>query len=409
MKLFRIVLAIVILLAPAISGAEAATDKSAPPQVVGISAVLIDSTTGKILYAKNENGQMYPASTTKILTALVALEKGKLTDKVRIDKETSRTEGSSIWLQEGEDITLEELIWSLLLNSANDAAVAIAKHVGGSVEGFTKMMNAKAIELGADNSNFVNPNGLPNPKHYTTAHDLALISKAAMENPKFREIVGSKVRDINRTPADALTRLINHNKLLWRLDGANGIKTGYTVQAQQCLVGSAKRGNQEFIAVVLGSVGRNIWEDVTKLLEYGFANYQTVKLVEANRFIKTVPVQNAEIPVQAITARSLAHTVSRGGLLLKPQSRVELTKTLSAPVAKGAVIGKLIYTIDGQDIGVELLAANNVEPKKLPVKKIFWAGGGALGLVFLLALVRNAILRKGRRRMRRARLYGISE
>ncbi len=408
MKLLRVILSIMIMLSAATSGAEAAPDKTVPPQVVGISAVLIDSATGQILYAKNEHARMYPASTTKILTALVALEKGKLSDPVRIDQEPTKAEGSSIWLQEGEDITLEELVWALLLNSANDAAVAIAKHIGGSVEGFAKMMNEKARALGAVDSNFVNPNGLPDPDHYTTAHDLALISKAAMENPKFREIAGSKVKEINRTPADALTRLINHNKLLWRLEGANGIKTGYTVQAQQCLVGSAKRGDQEFIAVVLGSVGKNIWEDVTKLLEFGFTNFQTIKLVEANRFVKAVPVENAEIPVQAVTARSLAHTVSRGGAS-RPQSRVELAKTLRAPVVKGTIVGKLIYTMEGQDVGqVELLAANNVEPRKFPVDKALWAGGGALGLLFLAVLARRAILRKKRRKLRRARLYGIS-
>ncbi|MHB8983858.1 MAG: D-alanyl-D-alanine carboxypeptidase family protein [Carboxydocellales bacterium] len=418
MKLIRIFLALVILLTP-ISRAVAnqiipTVDKpklviSTPPPVVGNGVVLIDTNTGQILFAKNEHGRMYPASTTKILTALVALEQGKLGDKVKIDKEPTEAGGSSIWLKEGEEVTLEELIWSLLLNSANDAAVAIAKHIGGSVQGFTKMMNDKAKQLGAVESNFVNPHGLPNPDHYTTAHDLALIAKAAMGNPEFRKIVGSKVKDINRVPADALTRLINHNKLLWRYEGANGIKTGYTVQAQQCLVGSAKKDDQEFIAVVLGSTGGNIWGDVTKLLDFGFANFQTVKLIEGNMLVKTVTIQNAEIPVQALTARSLAFTVNQG-VVLNPQSRVELTKNLQAPVPKGTVVGKLIYTSGGQELGqVELLAANNVEPKKFPVKKIVWVGGWALGLVYLFLLIRKAALRKERRKVRRTRLYGISD
>ncbi|HEX3033462.1 MAG TPA: D-alanyl-D-alanine carboxypeptidase family protein [Bacillota bacterium] len=373
------------------------------PEVVGAAAVLIDSVTGQILYAKNENQQMYPASTTKILTTLLGLEKGGLTDRVTIGPDPVRVGGSSVYLQEGETLTLEELLYSAMLNSANDATVAIAEHIGGSVENFAQMMNAKAKSLGAVNSHFNNPNGLPDTYHYTTAHDLALIAKAAMENPKFREIVASKTKDISRTPADALTRLINHNKLLWNYEGANGIKTGYTVVAQQCLVGSAQRGDKEYIAVVLGSVGKSIWQDVRHLLDYGFDNFQLVELTKANQMIKTITVKNSDQVIQAVTAYGRSYSVPVG-TTVKPTARVQLLPNLQAPVNKGTKVGTLIYSAEGQEIGrVDLVAANSITLKKSVVAPIVWSTAGGILLLTVGMMVAATVSRSRRRKLRKRR------
>ncbi|HEX3031393.1 MAG TPA: D-alanyl-D-alanine carboxypeptidase family protein [Bacillota bacterium] len=372
-----------------------------PPEIVGTAGALIDGQSGQLLYTKNENQRMFPASTTKILTTLIALEKGKLDDTVTITEEPTRADGSAVYLQQGETITLEELLYCIMLNSANDASVAVAQHIGGSIKGFAKLMNEKARSLGATDSNFTNPNGLPDPDHYTTAHDLALIAKAAMQNPKFREIAGTKTKDINRTPADALTRLINHNKLLWRYQGATGVKTGYTVVAQQCLVGSAKQGDREVIAVVLGSVGKNIWQDVPKLLDYGFDNYHTMTLIEAGKQIRQVQVSNSDIPVLAVSKNPFYYTTDRKNTT-KPQMQVNITKGLQAPISQGSKIGQLIFNLEGTELGrVDLVAGNSLVARRSSLSWLKWVGG--LGLAGVGLLIASKVSRARRRRLRSRR------
>lgn len=375
------------------------------PEIIGTAGALIDTKSGQFMYGKNENQRMFPASTTKILTTLIALEKGKLDDPVRITEEPTKAGGSRVYLQQGETLTLEQLLYCVMLNSANDAAVAVAVHIGGSVEGFAKLMNEKARELGAVDSNFTNPNGLPDTNHYTTAHDLALISRAAMNNAKFREIVAAKTIDINRIPKDALTRLINHNKLLWRFEGANGIKTGYTVAAQQCLVGSAKRNGREVIAVVLGSVGQGIWKDVTKLLNYGFDNFQTITIVERGKQIQRVDISGSDNSVQAVTANDFSY-VNDKKIPNRPEMQVKITKGLHAPISKGSKIGQLIFSMDGAELGrVDLLAASSVAT---PVSSRNWGSWSLAACAVLAALLGARIFSGARRkrvRSRRIRVY----
>jgi len=236
--------------------------------VVAQSAAVVDSYSGDFLFAKNENGKQYPASSTKILTALIVVESGDLDHLVTVDLADTKVEPSSLGLKPGEQYTRRQLLFGLLLKSANDVAMALARDNAGSVPAFAEKMNLRAAQLGATSSHFVNPHGLHDPNHYTTAHDLVLIGRAAMQQPLFREIV-STVYYIWRAPSGQIEQLRNHNRLLRHFAGCNGLKTGYTRIAQQVLVSSALRGGHEVISVVLHTDKPGIWDDSKALLSYG--------------------------------------------------------------------------------------------------------------------------------------------
>jgi len=373
------------------------------PVIVGQAAVLLDSKTGKVLYNKNGHARMAPASTTKVLTVAVALEQGKLDDIVAVSKNAASQEGSSIYSTEGEKFTLEQLLYAVMLESANDCAVAVAEHIAGSVEKFAALMNNKAREWGARDSNFINPNGLPVPNHYTTAYDLAMITKHAMANAKFRELTSTEFRDIPRQNPLSPRRVWNHNKLIrgghWYYQGANGVKTGYTREAKQCLVSSANRGGQEFIAVVLGSEGNNIWTDSTSLLDYGFANYRTVQLIAPGAKIKEVPVNRGVSGVSLVTETGLYYTAAKNEQV-RTTSKVELYPDISAPVATGQKLGDIRFYKDGHEIGAaSLVADGKVAKKPLARPSVIgpvFGGSAIIGLVILYSAAR-------RRRTRRQR------
>ena len=238
------------------------------PNVVAQSAVLIDSYSGELLFVKNENALEYPASSTKILTALLVIEAGDLDKSVTVDLSDTKVEPSNLELKPGEQYTRRQLLYGLLLKSANDVAMALARDNAGSVEAFAEKMNRRAEELGATNSHFANPHGLHEPDHYTTAHDLALIARAAMEQPFFRQLV-STIYYTWKSPKGTVYQLRNHNRLLRHFAGCNGLKTGYTRAAQQVLVSSALREGHEVISVVLHTDKPGIWEDSKALLTYG--------------------------------------------------------------------------------------------------------------------------------------------
>jgi serine-type D-Ala-D-Ala carboxypeptidase (penicillin-binding protein 5/6) len=236
--------------------------------VVAQSAAVVDSYSGDFLFAKNENAKQYPASSTKILTALIVIESGDLDHLVTVDLTDTKVEPSSLGLKPGEQYTRRQLLFGLLLKSANDVAMALARDNAGSVSAFAEKMNLRAAQLGATSSHFVNPHGLHDPNHYTTAHDLVLIGRAAMQQPLFREIV-STVYYTWRAPSGQIDQLRNHNRLLRHFAGCNGLKTGYTRIAQQVLVSSALRGGHEVISVVLHTDKPGIWDDSKALLSYG--------------------------------------------------------------------------------------------------------------------------------------------
>jgi len=238
------------------------------------SAILVDGKTGAVLFAHNADEPRPPASVTKILTALIVLEEGRLSDLVTVSRRAATTGGYRLGLRTGQRVSLEDLLAAILIRSANDAAVAAAEHLGGSVAGFAALMNARARAIGMTHSHFVNPHGLDEPGHVTTARDMARLTRVALANPQFARLVSVREARVNvwrpvRKRFIARPRTIfSHNKLLGLLDGADGVKTGYTDGAGRCLVGSASRGDQRMIAVLLNDPHR--WRDAARLLEYGF-------------------------------------------------------------------------------------------------------------------------------------------
>ncbi|HWB58299.1 MAG TPA: D-alanyl-D-alanine carboxypeptidase family protein [Chthoniobacteraceae bacterium] len=253
------------------------SDSSAPDDELHLAAqgaFLIDGLTGETLYEKQPDHLFYPASTTKILTALLVIEAGNLDQTVTIQPEDTKVEPSAIEVKPGEKYTRLQLLYGLLLKSANDAALVLARDNAGSVSAFADKMNLRARELGATSSHFENPHGLHNKNHYTTPHDLALIARAAMQQPLFRRIVGTV--DYTLVTDDGPLPLTNHNKLLTMYPGCTGVKTGYTVAAQQVLVGAALKDGREVISVVMHTDHPGIWEDSKTLLNYGFSHFPAI-------------------------------------------------------------------------------------------------------------------------------------
>lgn len=375
---------------------------AAPPYLEGRAGLVMDAKNGQVLYQKNGDLRLYPASTTKILTGIIALERAKPDDVVTVSKNAVGVDGTAIGLQAGEKIKMENLLYALLLNSANDAAVAVAEHVGGSVANFARLMNEKAEELGATNSNFVNPHGLPDPRHKTTARDLAIIARYAMENERFREIVATVNKKIERgVPEEKKpqTWLYNHNKLLWKYEGAVGIKTGYTNAAKYCIVGAARRGDRELIAVVLGSPTQNaLYSDVMSLLDYGFEQFKPKLVVEEGKIITRLEVPHGTKGVLVEARDSFTFNLPVAAYdeaEQKIERKVEPLSGLEAPVKKGDVVGKLVMKYRGKQVGqVDLLALEDV-PRKFTHSWWFWP---LVATVILLAFRSWISIRRRRRR-----------
>ena len=328
------------------------------------SAILIDAIENNILYAKNANERLPMASTTKIMTAIVATELLELDTMLTIPKEAVGIEGSSIYLCEGEQLTVKELLYALLLESANDAAVALALCASGSIEAFAQKCNEKAASLMLKDSNFTNPHGLYEEDHYTTAHDLAIISAEAVNNPDIRSITETKKMQIplGRTAenpnGNGIRCLTNHNKLLNSYEGAIGLKTGFTKKSGRCLVSAAKKGDLTLIAVTLNAP--NDWQDHTTMLNFGFDNFEYRTFFEKNEFTYKFPLTNGESEYLTITNVSPLKTV-----LPKTQrdyiSNIETTFRFAfAPVKKGEIIAYLKIKINGKELSSPMVASKSV-------------------------------------------------
>ena len=324
--------------------------------------ILTDAVTGKVLFEKQADERSLIASTTKIMTALVVCEQCNVLDRMRIPKEAVGIEGSSMYLREGEVLTLQELLYGLMLQSGNDAAMALAIYCGGTVEGFAEMMNDKARILGLENSHFVNPSGLDDPNHYSTARDLAHLAAYAMQNPIFRQTVSTK------TVSAGNRRLTNHNKLLWRVDGADGIKTGYTRAAGRILVSSAVQKGRRLIAVTIQAP--NDWNDHKQLFQNGFANYAEVNLVTEGDCLGYAALIGGETQtVPLIAAESFNFSIASWE---KPELVVKETQVHYAPVAFGQNAGTAYVCIDGKTVGrIQLVYGETVELCK-ESKKSIW-------------------------------------
>ena len=320
--------------------------QAAAPSTSAKAHVLMEASTGRVLASKNAEEKLPMASTTKVMTGLLAVEKGNLDEIITVQKEAVGQEGSSMYLREGERLTLRELVYGLMLASGNDAAVQIALHIGGSVENFAKMMNERAREIGAMNTNFVTPNGLPNDDHYTTAYDLALISSAAMQNATFREIVGTKSMNLEADDDTPARYLRSKNKILYQFEGGNGVKTGYTKAAGKCLSAGAERGGMQLIAVVLNDYG--MFDDCQTLLSYGFDNYQMTQIAAKGDDYGEIPVKNGileSVGTELGTSISLPLTEEEGKMREK---KVNCKEELVAPVKAGTETGTVEFWLDGE-------------------------------------------------------------
>ena len=321
-----------------------------PPAINAMAAVVVEESTGRILYEKNALAKRSIASTTKIMTALVTLENANVEDVVVVSKRAASIGGSIAGLRQGDKYTLRELLYALLLTSANDAAIAIAEHVGGSVEGFAEMMNKRARTLGAVNSNFVTPHGLDRENQYSTAYDVALITIEAMKHPMFREIVSTASSYI---PGH---NLYNTNELLGSYPGADGVKTGYTGKAGRCLVSTAERDGMRLISVVLGSPTRNARADASrKLLDYGFENFSMYKLMNKDEVYAKIPVYRGIADYVALKAdKDIVLPLSKKEAEALTV-REHVPDTVDAPVYAGSVSGYVEFVLDGRVLAQSML------------------------------------------------------
>lgn len=347
----------VLLVLLAVPGSGLAVE--APPVLPAKAYLLLDAATGQVLYEHQGRSPLPMASTTKIMTAILALERGNLTDVVTVGRKPYDTGGSTIYLEMGEQQTLANLLYALLLESANDAAVAIAEHLAGTEEAFAGWMNAKAKEIGATQTHFVNSHGLHDKNHYTTAYDLALIARYAMRNPEFRQYVTTEEKVIPGAGKNLPRKLQSHDRLLGYYEGATGVKNGFTEEAGLTNVASAKRGDTEIIAVVLGAQDQ-LWTSSMALLDYGFSHYRTEVLVRKGDLVGPAAVTGAA-PAPAVAAADLVVSLPLGGP--EPQRRTVWDTGLKAPLEGGARLGHLEVALDGKVLGgVDLVAATTVRP-----------------------------------------------
>lgn len=328
------------------------------PKISADAAILIDATTGYILYAKNEHQRRSPASTTKIMTAIVALERGNLDDIVTVSKRAALVGGSSLWLKAGDKVTLAELIRGVLIRSGNDGSVAIAEHICNSQQEFVDLMNLRAEQLGALNTRFRNTHGLTQSGHYSTAYDLAIIARYALRFPFFAEAVSTKTETFERINQEWGQTISNTNKLLWSLEGADGVKTGTTSDAGYCLVASATRDGRQLISVVLHSDNR--WRDSAILLEYGFSEFELVQLTKSGEQVRLQEITDGRSPAEVIVESDLFAVVRKQEKDLI-QRDIIIYEDLKAPLRRFDRIGEIRFHINGQEIGhTNLITRNEV-------------------------------------------------
>lgn len=324
------------------------------PETAAHAAILIHMDSGRVLYEKRADERMPLASTTKIMTALVALERCEMSETVTVSPSSCGAEGSSVYLRPGEECSVEMLLYGLLLASGNDAALALAEHVSGSVEAFVSLMNDRAAQLGLQNTRFSNPHGLDAPDHYTSASELARIACAAMENERFAQIVSTR----ERVFGDRV--FVNHNKLLWRIDGCKGIKTGYTKAAGRCLVSCAERDGLRLLCVTLSDP--QDWADHAALLEWGFSAWEYRRLFPSG-VVCNIPViagEKDKVPVSL--SEDAAALVRRG---TETEIRFLLPGFVYADVTAGDHAGELRVYAGGEELlRGELVYSENVSRSK---------------------------------------------
>ncbi len=352
-KAVMIVLALALCCPALPAAAEELSDLSAE------AAVLMAD--GNVIWSKNADERLPMASTTKIMTALVAIEHGEITKQVSVNGAACGVEGSSVYLTEGELLTMEELLYAVMLESANDAAAAIACEVGGSIERFAEMMNETAEKLELHDTHFMNPHGLDDPEHYTTARDLAKLTDYALRNETFSKIVSTYKKTIPLRGDEGVRLLLNHNRLLKQYDDVIGVKTGFTKKSGRCLVSAARRDGMTVVAVTLNAP--DDWRDHRAMQEFGFSQYAHQTLAEEGQF-------SVEIACPTAPGGKLTLTNTDAFSICLPRD-AEITRYVEAPhyvfppVSEGDVLGRLVFSANGKEIGsIPLSAAHSVaEPE----------------------------------------------
>ena len=325
-----------------------ANNSSIPtPEVSAKSAILIEACSGEVIFSKNPDVRLPMASTTKIMTALVAIESCDISKTVSVSPTAVGVEGSSVYLYPEEKLTLEDLIYAMMLESANDAAAAIAIEVGGSVEKFAEMMNQKAQSMGLCDTHFENPHGLDGDSHFTTARELALIAREALSNLTFKKIVSTHKKTIPLNETEGVRLLINHNKMLVSYEGAVGVKTGFTKKSGRCLVSAAERDGLTFIAVTLSAP--DDWRDHTEMLDYGFSLYEARTLCTRGSFSYIMPISGGQSDhVMLENTQDVTVILPRGYGEIK--CTVELPRFCLAPISEGECLGRLVFSFNGEEI-----------------------------------------------------------
>lgn len=356
-----------IFLASSTIGISFADGDSAPINISSKSAILMDVASGQILYEKDSHEKLPPASVTKVMTMLLiceALDSGKIKidDQVQISENAASMGGSQIFLEPGESQKVDDLLKGIAVASANDGCVAMAEYVAGSVEAFVDMMNAKAKELGMNDTHFANTNGLPVDNHYTSAHDIAIMSKELLKHDVISKYLTTWMDQVVVGKKQVTVGLANTNKLVKHYQGATGVKTGFTQEAKYCLSASAKRGETHLVAATLGAqTSPERFKDATNLLNYGFANYESVKLCSKGDSVATLTLDKAEDnKVDLVAKDDLA-------LLIKKGSNRDFTKKIKVsenpklPLKAGTVLGNVEVYKDNKLVGkVDLVNTKDI-------------------------------------------------
>ena len=380
------------------------------PQISSEAAILIDANTCTVLFEKNSNTKMYPASTTKILTAIIAIEKCDLSDVVTVHNSAIKTIPSgysSAYLSEGEQITVSDLLKVFLVHSANDAGNVLAEHISGSVENFSDIMNEKLKEIGCENSHFLNPSGIHNDEHYTTAFDLAKIATYCMKNSTFRSIVSMKNCTIDKTNKSDIRQYKNTNDLInpsskYYISDCVGIKTGYTSEAKNCLISAFTKDNLNIISVVLGAPSLSTGEstrciDSSALYSYAYSNYSVKIIAYKGSILKNIDVEKATDETKSLDLK-LENDVK----LLKEKNSeatftINLNDNISAPIKENDILGTVTYTSCGLEYTTNLLASHNVDVKN-DYKKIF-----ILMIIFIGLIIIVLVLSPNKKRRKKSK------
>ena len=357
------IILITVLLFAMLSVYASATSKSTKSNIFtknisAKAATLYEPTSKKIIYSKNGEERLPMASTTKIMTAMVVVDNCNTMETVIIGPESVGVEGSSAYLSEGDEYTVLELLYALMLQSANDAATALAYFVAGGISEFSEMMNRKANDLGLENTHFTNPHGLDAEDHYTTSNDLAIMSAELLENEILREIVSTYKKTFTY---DERTRTyINHNKLLRLYADAAGVKTGFTKRSGRCLVGAAERDGMTFISVTLDAPSD--WSDHTALLDFAFDSYEKIQLTAKGDYLQNINVVGGDKESVYISAKENLEVIKEKETT-DIEEIISLPKYLIAPIKEGETVGRVTYKVGGRDYTVDLVALNEVNRK----------------------------------------------